>query len=87
MVTITDIPSRIGPVEFGELGALVAVRCPTEFDDVMRRAGGEWEPDTWRWLVERRRINPVIRTLRRTTDPLFRRSGIDLDKAPIDGRN
>jgi hypothetical protein len=32
-----------------------------------------------RWLIERRRIGPVIRALRRETDLLFRRAGIDLD--------
>ena len=26
------------------------------------------------------RIGPVIRTLRRSTDPLFRQAGIDLDE-------
>jgi hypothetical protein len=30
-------------------------------------------------LIERRRIGPVIRALQRTTDPLFRRAGLDLD--------
>jgi hypothetical protein len=74
------LPVRIGPVEFGELGAMVAVRCPHEFDPLMRRAGGMWEPGTRRWLIERRRIGPVIRELRRTTDPLFRRAGLDLDE-------
>jgi hypothetical protein len=29
--------------------------------------------------VPQRRINPLIRELRRTTDPLFRQAGIDLD--------
>ena len=33
----------------------------------------------WRWLVERLRINPVIRAMQRRTDPLFRRPGISLD--------
>ena len=28
---------------------------------------------------ERRRLGPLIRNLRRATDPLFRRAGIDLD--------
>jgi hypothetical protein len=46
----------------------------------MRRAGGQWEPGSRRWLIERRRIGPVIRTLRRTTDPLFRQAGIGLDE-------
>jgi hypothetical protein len=73
------LPARIGPCEFGELGRLVAVRCPGEFADVMRRAGGQWEPGSRRWLIERRRIGPVIRALQRTTDPLFRRAGLDLD--------
>jgi hypothetical protein len=79
MSALADIPTRIGPAEFGELGRLVAVRCPRDLDPVMRRAGGEWEPGTRRWLVERRRIGPVIRTLRSTTDPLFRHAGLALD--------
>ena len=57
------IPARIGPVEFGELGRLIAVRCPHDFDHLMRKAGGQWEPGSRRWLVERRRIGPVIRAL------------------------
>jgi len=36
-------------------------------------------PRFWR-MVERRRIRPVMRTLERATDPLFRRAGIDLDE-------
>ena len=59
---------------------MIAVRCPHDLDDVMRLAGGRWEPGTRQWLIERRRIGPVIRTLRRSTDPLFRQAGIDLDK-------
>jgi hypothetical protein len=42
------IPARIGPVEFGELGRLIAVRCPHDFDHLMRKAGGQWEPGTRR---------------------------------------
>lgn len=79
-VIALDIPARIGPVEFGELGAMVAVRCPQEHDPVIRRAGGEWEPGSRRWLVKRWRINPVIRTLRREVDPLSRRAGLPLDE-------
>ncbi len=45
----------------------------------MRQAGGLWEPGTRRRLIEWRRINPLIRNLRRTTDPLFRQAGMDLD--------
>jgi hypothetical protein len=74
------IPARIGPVEFGALGKMVAVRCPHELDPIMRRAGGLWEPGTRRWLIERRRLGPVLRHLRRTTDPLFRQAGVSLDE-------
>jgi hypothetical protein len=74
------LPARIGPAEFSTLGALVAVRCPHDLDPLMRRAGGQWEPGTRRWLIERRRMGPLMRNLRRTTDPLFRRAGIDLDE-------
>ena len=77
--THQDLPARIGPAEFSALGALVAVRCPQDLDPLMQRAGGLWEPGNRRWLIEWRRINPLIRNLRRTTDPLFRRAGIDLD--------
>jgi hypothetical protein len=61
------------------LGAKVAVRCPHEFDDLMRKAGVMLEPGSRCWLIVRRRIGPVIRELRRSTDPLIRRAGIDLD--------
>ena len=61
------------------LGAKVAARCPHEFDDLMRKAGGMLEPGSRRWLIVRRRIGPVIRELRRSPDPLIRRAGIDLD--------
>jgi hypothetical protein len=46
----------------------------------MRRAGGVWESGARQWLVERRRIGPVIRGLERTVDPLFRRVGINLEQ-------
>jgi hypothetical protein len=74
-----NLPSHIGPCEIGQLGKLIAVRCPRDFDDVMRRAGGQWEPGSRRWLVEPRRIGPVIRALRRVTDTLFRRAGVSLE--------
>jgi hypothetical protein len=45
----------------------------------MRNAGGQWEAGSRRWLIERRRIGPVIRALERATDPLFRRVGIHLE--------
>ena len=47
----------------------------------MRHAGGTWETDRQRWLIHVRRIDFVIRLLRRVTDPLFRRVGIGLGEA------
>jgi len=79
MTSPDSLPARIGPAEFSTLGAIVAVRCPSDLAPLMRKAGGLWEPGSKRWLVERRRLNPLIRDLRRSTDPLFRRVGIDLD--------
>jgi hypothetical protein len=74
------LPARIGPVEFSPFGAKwAAVRCPSDLDPLMRKAGGLWEAGSRRWLIERRRINPLIRNLRRVTDPLFRRAGMSLD--------
>jgi hypothetical protein len=52
---------------------------PQDLEPLMRQAGGVWEPGSRRWLVERRRIGPLVRNLRRATDPLFRRVGLDLD--------
>jgi hypothetical protein len=37
------------------------------------------EPGSRRWLVQRRRMGPLIRNLRRITNPPFRQAGIDLD--------
>jgi hypothetical protein len=68
-----------GPVEFGALGNWVTVRCPRDYDSLMRNAGGQWEPGSRRWLVERRRIGPVIRSLERRVDPLFRAVGLTLE--------
>ena len=73
------LPARIGPAEFSLLGKLVAIRAPRELDAIFRRAGGAWEPGSRRWLIERRRIGPVIRELRKATDTLFRKSGVSLD--------
>jgi hypothetical protein len=70
---------RVGPCEFELLGAMVAVRCPQDFEPLMRQAGGVWEPGSRWWLIERRRLGPLVRGLRQATDPLFRRVGMDLD--------
>jgi len=77
--SLTVIPAHIGPCEFGHLGKLIAVRCPFEFDALMRNPGGQWEAGSRRWPLERRRIGPVIRSLERATDPLFRQAGMNLD--------
>jgi hypothetical protein len=77
----SPLPTRIGPVEFAEFGRMVAVRCPQDFAHVLQSAGGVWEPGSRRWLVERRRIGPVIRALQRATDPLFRCAGLTLSGA------
>jgi hypothetical protein len=76
-----DVPPSIGPVVFGTLGVgWVMVCCPRQYDELMRRAGAIWEPGARQWLIERRRIGPVIRELEGTVDPLFRRVGIKLDQ-------
>ena len=75
-----DLPARIGPVELQPFGAKwVAVRCPSEFDELMRLTGGLREAGSQRWLIPRWRINSLMRKLQRTTDPLFRQAGIDRD--------
>ena len=75
-----DLPARIGSVEFEQFGAKwVAVRCPSDFDGLMRKTGGLREAGSRRWLIHRWRINPLLRELRRSTDPLLRQAGIDLD--------
>ena len=81
-----DIPARIGPAEFSTLGAMVVVRYPHDLDPLMRMAGGLWEPGGRRWLIHRGRIGPLIRNLRRATDPLFRLAGMDLDQPPDGGQ-
>jgi hypothetical protein len=77
--TITGpiLPTRIGPVEFSMFGSTIAVRCPKELVPFIEKAGGVWEPGGRRWLVERRRIGPLIRNLRRAMDP-----GIDMGQEP-----
>jgi hypothetical protein len=75
-----DVPGRIGPVEFEQVGVKwMAVRCPSEFAELMRLTGGLRETRSRRWLIPRWRINSLMRELRRATDPLFRRVGMDLD--------
>ena len=73
------LPLFVGPAALSAFGRLVAIRAPRELDPVFRRAGGAWDPGGRRWLLERRRLGPVIRALREVTDPLFRHAGLPLD--------
>ena len=74
------LPRRIGSAELSEFGAWVAVRCPRDLEPLVRKAGGIWEPGSKRWLVKRRRMGPLVRNLKRATDPLFRNAGMSLDE-------
>lgn len=41
---VSVVARRIGPVEVSQFGAKsVAVRCPRDFDGLMRQTGGLWE--------------------------------------------
>ena len=62
------------------LGSLFALRCPHDLDPLMHAAGGIWEPDSRRWLLTGSRVMKLVPALRRATDPLFRRAGINLDQ-------
>jgi hypothetical protein len=75
---VADIPESIGPVVFGVGVGWVTIRCPRQYDELMSRAGGTWDPGARHWLIERRRIGPVIRELERVVDPLFAQAGIRL---------
>ena len=76
---MVDLPHQIGPCQLDELGALVAIRCPSDLDGVLRRAGATWEPGSRRWLLSPARAAKLVPRLRRSTDPLFRRAGLNLD--------
>jgi hypothetical protein len=57
------------------------VQCPSEFDALLMEAGAVCEPGERRWLLLLHRLGPVLRALRRRTDPLFQQAGVDLDDA------
>jgi hypothetical protein len=78
-VLMVDLPHQIGPCQLVELGALVAIRCPSDLDGILRRAGATREPGSRRWLLSPARAAKVVPKLRRSTDTLFRRAGLDLD--------
>jgi hypothetical protein len=78
---LPELPVWIGPVEFSPFDAKwTAARCPYDLDPMMRKAGGLWEAGSRRWPIPRGRLGPLIRNLRRATDPLFRRAGMSLDQ-------
>jgi hypothetical protein len=74
-----DVPESIGPVVFGVGVGWVTIRCPRQYEDVVRGAGATWDPGSRQWWIERRRIGPVIRKLQREVDPLFTQAGIRLE--------
>ena len=59
--TLSEIPSHIGPCEFGMLGKLVTVRCPKELAHILRRAGAVWEPGSRRWSPQTAPIRSASR--------------------------
>jgi hypothetical protein len=74
-----DVPDSIGPVVFGVGVGWVTIRCPRQYEDLLRSAGATWDSGSRQWWIERRRIGPVIRELEREVDPLFAQAGIRLD--------
>jgi hypothetical protein len=76
---MVDLPHQIRPCQLVELGALVAIRCPSDLDGILRRAGATWEFGNRRWLLSPARAAKVVPKLCRSTDPLFRRAGLNLD--------
>jgi hypothetical protein len=76
---VVDVPASIGPIVFGVGVGWVTIRCPRQYDELMRRAGAAWDHSARQWLIERQRIGPVIRELEHAVDPLFAQAGIRLD--------
>jgi hypothetical protein len=74
-----EVPESIGPVVFGVGVGWVMIRCPRQYEDLLRSVGATWDPGSRQWWIERRRIGPVIRELEREVDPLFAQAGIRLD--------
>jgi hypothetical protein len=69
MANVPPFPRRIGPAGFGVLTRWVMVCRPRDLVPLMRRAGCGSRVGGGRW-IEPRRIGPVIKALRRDTDPL-----------------
>jgi hypothetical protein len=70
------LPDQVGPCQITRLGSLVAIRCPKYQDRIVGRTAATWEPGFGRC----RAAKLVVPKLRRATNPLFRRAGIDLDE-------
>ena len=64
---------------YHRLSGVTGRRGAGELAHAMQRARGVWEPGSPSWLVDRRRVGPVIRALERETDPLFRQAGMSMD--------
>jgi hypothetical protein len=79
MRAFPPLPSRIGPVEFVMLAGMVALHCPQDFVPISEARRSDVRTGSRRWLVDRRRIGPVIRALGKATGPLFRHAGMSLD--------
>jgi hypothetical protein len=80
VAAVTPIPERVGPCRFGRRGLWITAQCPPELDTLMRNAGGTWDPSARLWLLRIHRLGPVLRALRRTTNPLSRQAGLDLEE-------
>jgi hypothetical protein len=86
-VPIPPLPAQIGPCQLSPFGEKWNRRpLPGRVQAADAKGRGLWDPASRRWLIERRRIGPVLRALRRDTDPLFRQAGIDLDGTARDKR-
>jgi hypothetical protein len=69
---VIPIPKQVGPCRFGRRGNWITVQCPAEFDALMSAAGGIRDSSSKHsWLLREARIGPVLRALRRATDPVF----------------
>jgi hypothetical protein len=51
-----SVHAAIGPCQFVRLGTRITIRCPHDYDALMRLAGGVWDPGGGRWFIDPRRI-------------------------------
>jgi hypothetical protein len=45
---------------------MMAVRRPKELAHIVQRAADVWKPGSRRWLVDRRRVGPLVRASARS---------------------